>query len=246
MLQGDGLSVSFGGFQALRSVSLDLATGCTHALIGPNGAGKSTLFNAITGHLRPQAGAVTLAGADVTGLAPHLIVRRGLARSFQRANIFQRLTVAQNLEVAVLARARRHFVLHGAMDDVGKEVATLEELVGLEGERDRVAGQLSYGLQKQLELAIALAAGPRLLVLDEPTAGMSPRETEATMRLLVRIKEQRGLTLLFSEHDMAVVFGMADTVFVLHHGEVIAAGPPAQVRADDRVRRVYLGEAGDA
>ena len=246
MLRCDRLGIRFDGFAALSEVSLELDPGSTHAVIGPNGAGKSTLFNLISGHLKPDSGSVTLAGEPISGLPPHRIARRGLARSFQRINVFPRLTVAANVEVALLARDGRHFTWHSFGDRPHPEVEHLLGLVGLEGEVESVAGSMSYGRQKQLELAIALASRPRLLVLDEPTTGMSPAETEAAMELLQRIKGELGLTLLFSEHDMAVVFGIADIVFVLHHGELIASGPPPAVRAHERVRRVYLGEVDDA
>ena len=247
MLHCDGISVRFDGFAALSSVSFQVEQGRTHALIGPNGAGKSTLFNAITGHLRPDAGTVVLAGEPITGLRPEQIVRRGLARSFQHANVFPRLTVAENLDITLLARTGRHFAWHlWARDRVGPERMALLDLVGLTSAAEAVAGQLSYGRQKQLELAIAVAARPRLLILDEPTAGMSPRETGEAIALLQRIKRERELTLLFCEHDMAVVFEMADEILVLHHGELIAAGPPTEVRADVRVRQIYLGEGDGA
>ena len=246
VLETRGLVKDFGGFVAIDDVSFALEKGRKHAIIGPNGAGKTTFFNLITGHLAPSRGEVLFDGRDITGTPPHKIVKLGLARSFQRINIFPRMTVHQNIQTALIARDGEHFnmFLRGATRNLG-ETRELLELVGLDGEAAEVAGELAYGKQKQLELAIALAENPSVLLLDEPTAGMSPRETEDAIALVDRIAGSRGLTLLFTEHDMSVVFGIADRVSVLHHGELIASGPPEDVRNDPEVRRVYLGEADD-
>jgi len=243
MLQIDGLWKSFAGFVATRDVSLDLAAGETHAVIGPNGAGKTTFFNLITGHLRPDKGQVAFEGRDLTGRAPEKIVRLGIARSFQRINIYPRLTVFENVQVALIAHEGQQWNLWRPGRSLHRtETAELLELVGLAGEAQETAGELSYGKQKQLELAIALASKPRLLLLDEPTAGMSPQETHTTIALVRDIVKARGLTLLFTEHDMSVVFGIAERISVLHHGEIIASGAPDAVRNDPEVKRVYLGE----
>jgi len=243
MLTIDGLWKSFAGFVAVRDVSLTLAAGETHAVIGPNGAGKTTFFNLITGHMRASRGSILFDGKDIGGLAPERVVRLGIARSFQRINIYPRLSVFENVQVAVIARDGRHLdFIRPGRGMARPETQELLALVGIETRATDVAGELSYGMQKQLELAIALAARPRLLLLDEPTAGMSPQETTRAIALIREIVRARGLTLLFTEHDMAVVFGIAQRISVLHHGEIIASGSPEAVRSDPEVRRVYLSE----
>ena len=242
MLEIENLHKSFDGFAAVGEVSLTVAPRETHAVIGPNGAGKTTLFNLVTGHLKPDGGRVSFYGQPLTGLPPHEIVRLGVARSFQRINIFPRLTVAANVEAAVIAQQRRQLRLFGSTRKAGALAEELLSVVGLGGESGRVAGELAYGQQKQLELALALALEPHLLLLDEPTAGMSAEETRRTTGLIKRIQEARGLSLLFTEHDMEVVFGIADRISVLHHGELIASGTPREIRGNPKVRQVYLGE----
>ena len=242
MLQIKDLHKSFGGFVAIRNVHFELEAGVTHAIIGPNGAGKTTFFNLITGHLEPTEGTVAFEGATITGKQPHQIVKLGLARSFQRINIYPRMTVFENVQVALIARDSNHFRLFTLGAGLNRdETSELLDLVGLHDEADGIAGELAYGKQKQLELAIALAANPKLLLLDEPTAGMSPQETVEAIALIKQIIDARGLTLLFTEHDMGVVFDIADSISVLHHGEIIASGEPDQVRNDAEVKRVYLG-----
>lgn len=243
MLEIEGLWKSFAGFVATRDVSFRLAAGEMHAIIGPNGAGKTTFFNLITGHLRPDRGSVAFEGRSLVGLPPHRIVRLGIARSFQRINIYPRLTVFENVQVALIAHEGQHWNLFRPGRSLHQaDTRELLKLVGLAHDAAETAGELSYGKQKQLELAIALASQPRLLLLDEPTAGMSPQETGETIALIRDIVKSRGLTLLFTEHDMSVVFGIAERITVLHHGEVIASGAPEAVRNDPDVRRVYLGE----
>jgi len=247
MLEIAGLWKDFGGFVATRDVDFELQEGERHAIIGPNGAGKTTFFNLITGHLAPTKGRVRFRGRDITGLAPHTVVKLGLARSFQRINVFPRMSVFENVQVALMSRdghTTRMFKL--CFDLNVDETYELLETVGLRREATEIAGELAYGKQKQLELAIALAQNPVALLLDEPTAGMSPSETEVAIRLVDRITKERGLTLLFTEHDMGVVFGISDRISVLHHGEIIARGLPDEVRNDPEVRRIYLGEAADA
>jgi branched-chain amino acid transport system ATP-binding protein len=243
MLDVRDLRKSFGGFVAVDGVSLSVATRQIAAVIGPNGAGKSTFFNLITGHLRPTGGQVLLDGRDITGTPPHRICSLGIGRSFQRTNIFPRLTVFENLQAALLAhRGRgRDFWSHAETfyrDECGELLAS----IGLDGLAQAVAGTLSYGAQKQLELGIALASDPSVLLLDEPTAGMSASETQDTMRLLSKIARERALTLLFTEHDMKVVFSIAEKIAVLHQGRLLAEGTPAEVRGDAEVRRIYLGQ----
>src|SRR4051812_5603348 len=244
MLRIEGLTKSFAGFVAVHDVTLALAAGETHAIIGPNGAGKTTFFNLITGHMRGDTGRIAFDGKDIVGLPPERIVRQGIARSFQRINIYPRLTVFENVQVALIAREGKHTDLFRPGRSMARpEPAELLALVGLDDRAAEIAGELSYGMQKQLELAIALAAKPRLLLLDEPTAGMSPRETAEAIALIRDIVTARGLTLLFTEHDMSVVFGIAQKISVLHHGEIIASGLPDEVRRDPEVRRVYLSES---
>jgi branched-chain amino acid transport system ATP-binding protein len=243
MLSIKGLWKSFAGFVATRDVHLELNAGETHAIIGPNGAGKTTFFNLITGHLRPDRGTVIFEGKSLVGLAPEKIVRMGIARSFQRINIYPRLTVFENVQVALIAHAGQQWNLFRLGRSMHREeTADLLRLVGLTDEAPEIGGELSYGKQKQLELAIALASQPRLLLLDEPTAGMSPQETAEAIAQVRDIVRARGLTLLFTEHDMSVVFGIAERISVLHHGEIIASGTPDEVRNDPEVKRVYLGE----
>ena len=247
MLQISGLSKSFDGFTAVRNVSLALDQGERHAIIGPNGAGKTTFFNLITGHLRPDSGTVDFKGKSLTGRAPHQIVKQGLARSFQHINIYPRMSVVQNVQVALIARQGQTFNIFVAAAGLHhQEASELLTLVGLADAEHAVAADLSYGKQKQLELAIALAAAPQLLLLDEPTAGMAPAETMEMLQLIGQIVAARDLTLLFTEHDMDVVFSLAQRISVLHHGEIIATGPPQEIRQDAEVQRVYLGKAADA
>ena len=247
MLSIQGLCKSFSGFVATNDVDFTLHAGETHAVIGPNGAGKTTFFNLITGHLRADRGTVRFEGMDLVGQPPARIVRMGIARSFQRINIFPRLTVFENVQVALIAHAGQQWnLLRPGRSMHRAATAELLALVGLDGEAAGIAGELSYGKQKQLELAIALASRPRLLLLDEPTAGMSPQETIEAIALVRDIVRARGLTLLFTEHDMSVVFGIAERISVLHHGEIIATGTPDAVRNDPEVKRIYLGEQGHA
>ena len=243
MLEVKGLSKSFAGFRAVTDVSFTVETRQIMAVIGPNGAGKSTLFNLITGHLRPDDGSVALDGRDITGAAPHRICGMGIGRSFQRTNIFTKLTVFENLQAAYLVHRGRGRNFWSRADGFYRdETAALLHSIGLEGQENTVAGTLSYGNQKQLELGLALASDPAMLLLDEPTAGMSATETHETIRLIEKIAGERALTLLFTEHDMDVVFSIAQKIGVLHQGRLIADGPPEEVRADPEVRRVYLGE----
>ena len=242
MLEISKLYKSFGGVRAIDGVSLRVARRQTFAIIGPNGAGKSTFFNLITGHLRPDAGQVLLGGRNITGLAPHRLCSMGIGRSFQRTNIFPQLTVFENVQAALLAH-------HGRGADFWTPAANLyrseaESLladVGLLASAKAEGRSLSHGNQKQLELAIALSGKPEMLLLDEPTAGMSANETRSSLALLERIAAERSLTLLFTEHDMQAVFSIAHRIAVLHQGRLIAEGTPAEVRTNAEVRRVYLG-----
>jgi branched-chain amino acid transport system ATP-binding protein len=242
VLEVRGLSKSFAGFFAVTEVTFAVTEGQIAAIIGPNGAGKSTLFNLITGHLQPSAGQVLIDGRDITGAPPHRICGMGLGRSFQRANIFPKLTVFENVQAALFAHYGRGLNFWSRSEALCREEGwKLLASIGLADQAQAVAGTLSYGNQKQLELGIALANDPKILLLDEPTAGMSASETRETIALLDRVTAERGLTLVFTEHDMAVVFSIAQKVAVMHQGRIIANGGPAAVRADAEVRRIYLG-----
>jgi ABC-type branched-subunit amino acid transport system ATPase component/ABC-type branched-subunit amino acid transport system permease subunit len=247
LLVVEGLSRSFGGLRAVQNVNLVVHAGDRHAIIGPNGAGKSTLFNLITGRLRPNEGRVTFAGRDITGRPPHAIARAGIGRAFQITMIFPRLTVLQNLQYAMLAHRGRTVRPFGLADRMFREEAMeLLEAVGLGQYAGLAAGQLSHGDQRAIELAISLALGSRLVLLDEPTAGMSAFETHKAMDLVRRVAHEKRLTLLFCEHDMEVVFGTARTVTVMHMGRVLTEGTPDEVRANPDVQKVYLGQLEEA
>ena len=238
----EGLQRSFGALTAVNGVTLAVAPRERRAIIGPNGAGKTTLFNLITGHLAPTAGRILFEGAPVTGLPPYAVARRGIARSFQRTNVFPRLPVRENLRLAAAAGSRRSYDLLGPVARLWvplERARATAEAVGLADRLDAPAGTLSYGEQRQLEIGIALATRPKLLLLDEPTAGMSPDETQRMTELLAGLS--REITLLIIEHDMDVVFTLADRITVLHYGEILAEGTADEVRANPRVYEVYLG-----
>lgn len=243
MLEVSGLRKNFSGFVAIADVSFSVERRQIAAVIGPNGAGKSTLFNLITGHIRPDVGQVQFDNSDITGAPPPEICRMGMGRSFQHANIFPKLTVFENVQAAFIAHRRAGTNFWDRSQNIfGDETGALLRSLGLHAQADTVGGTLSYGNQKQLELGIALAADPKMLLLDEPTAGMSASETRATIELLQQIALERELTLLFTEHDMDVVFAIAQKIAVLHQGRLIATGSPSDVRSNPEVKRVYLGE----
>jgi branched-chain amino acid transport system ATP-binding protein len=243
ILKVDELTKSFGGLMAVAHISFSIQEGERSALIGPNGAGKTTLFNLLTGQLRPDGGRVYFQGEEVTGLPPHQICRKGISRSFQRVNIFPMLSVFENVQVAVLAAQRRTRKLFSAARKMAREeTQMILESIDLGGEGAVISGTLSHGNQKRLELGIALAGNPRLLLLDEPTQGMSPEETTRAMALIDRVTRKRGITLLFIEHDIGAVFAIADMIRVLHMGSIIAEGEPQEIRENDEVQRIYLGE----
>lgn len=242
VLSVSGLAKSFGGVVAADAIDFDIAPGALLAMIGPNGAGKSTTFNMVGGQLCPDRGRVLLQGRDITGLPPRAIWRLGVGRTFQITATFSSMTVLENVQMAlishngksrsVLARANRLYRVAA--------MATLEQ-VGMADQADRPCSVLAYGDLKRVELAIALAAEPRLLLMDEPTAGMAPKERIALMRLVAGIARDRDIAVLFTEHDMDVVFSHADRIIVLQNGRIIADGLPVEVRANETVRRVYLG-----
>ena len=242
ILQVEGLSKSFGGLHAVRNVSFSVDQGELLALIGPNGAGKTTCFNMLMGQLKPNAGRVLLDGESLIGMPPRKIWRKGVGRTFQITATYPSMTVAENVQMAIISsRGRLISLLPRARDLYRQEAGDLLALVGMQGQADRAAAILAYGDLKRLELAIALAHSPRLLLMDEPTAGMAPKERLSLMQLTADIVAERNTSVLFTEHDMDVVFTHAHRVMVLNRGELIAEGSPAEVRDDDRVREVYLG-----
>jgi branched-chain amino acid transport system ATP-binding protein len=242
LLDARALTKRFDGFTAVDAVDVSISRGTIHSVIGPNGAGKTTFFRLLTGIQRPTSGRVTFADQDITGRRPHVIARRGLTQSFQITNIFPRLSVLESVQIAILARRRRSGdFLTGFQRRVESEARELLEQVGLGDVGEVEARTLSHGDQRILEMTLALATQPRLLLLDEPTAGMSPLETDRMVELVTELARAKGLTVLLSEHDMDVVFGISDRVTVLHQGRVISDGPPEQVQDDERVIEVYLG-----
>jgi len=240
LIRTEGLTMRFGGLTALNDVSIAVPAGEIRAIIGPNGAGKSTFFNCLTGVLLPTAGRIVFDGEDIAGLPPNLISRKAIARSYQITNILPGAIVLENVRIAAQSRHHgwsllRHYSSFG--DVIDKSWAVLAS-VALDGKEDELAANLSHGEQRNLEIAIALATEPKLLCLDEPTAGMSVAETHATVELIRRIAT--NLTILIVEHDMEVVMGLARTITVLHYGEVLAEGTPAEIQANPRVQEVYL------
>jgi branched-chain amino acid transport system ATP-binding protein len=244
ILAVDGLTRHFGALSALNGVSLTVAPRERRAIIGPNGAGKTTLFNVITGQLAPSAGSILFDGEPVEGLPPHALARRGMGRSFQRTNLFPKLTVLENLRLAAAAGGRGSYDLFGGVERLRAPLERARgaaDAVGLTGRLGEPAGRLSYGEQRQLEVGVVLATGPKLMLLDEPTAGMSPEETARMTRMLEALP--RDVTMLIIEHDMDVVGSLAGRVTVLHYGEVLTEGTFAEVKRDPRVYDVYLGSA---
>jgi branched-chain amino acid transport system ATP-binding protein len=243
ILEIRGLDKSFGGNRVTQNVTLDLIEGGKEAIIGPNGAGKSTFFNLLTGYHRPDKGSVTFNGIDITGWPPHRISRAGVARAFQISNIFISLTVRENVRTAVHAQIGQAYSMLADATEIGTErTDEVLQLCGLIDRQHVVGGELSQGDKKKLELAIALAGRPKLLLLDEPTAGMSLEETRSTMDLVDRLNAELHLSVLFTEHDMSVVFNHASRVTLLHRGEIIVQGTPDQVRNDPTAQKIYLGE----
>jgi branched-chain amino acid transport system ATP-binding protein len=243
LLQVQGLVKRYGGLVATDSVNLAVRAGEIHALIGPNGAGKTTLIQQLSGALAPDAGRITLEGQDITALSMHERVHRGLARSYQITSIFPRLPVLDNVALALQARSGsslRFWRAARAESERYAQAAALLERVGLGARQMQLAGALSHGEQRQLEIGMALATGARLLLLDEPMAGMGPEESERMVALLQGLRGE--YTLLLVEHDMDAVFRLADTISVLVTGRIIASGAPAAIRADAEVRRAYLGD----
>ncbi len=242
VLKVRNLTRYFGGLRAVHDVSFDVAPGELKALIGPNGAGKSTCFNMLMGQIAPSRGSVSLNGEDITGLPPRTIWRRGVGRTFQITGTYQSMTVAENVQIALISHHRRLFsMLPYAYRLYREEALALLDVVGMADQSERACAILAYGDLKRLELAIALANDPTLLLMDEPTAGMAPRERIALMQLTADIVRERRISVLFTEHDMDVVFAHAHHIMVLNRGELIADGTATEVRSNARVQEVYLG-----
>ena len=247
ILEVDGVSKRFGALTALNRVSLGVETGQIFSVIGPNGAGKSTLFNVVSGLFAPSAGHVRFRGEEISGLPPERVNRLGLAKTFQITSLFPEISVLDNVRVAAQSRAPESGRLASLWrrPDVDGIAGALLEAFGLAARRDAHARDLSHGEQRYLEICVALATNPTLLLLDEPTAGMTPGETRDATALIRKVVLERGLTLLLIEHDMSVVMGISDRVAVLHFGEKIAEGTPDVIRNDPRVIEAYLGGGED-
>lgn len=240
-----GVSKRYGGNYAIEDVSFTVPSGSMYAVIGPNGAGKSTLFGTIAGEHRADSGSVILAGRDVTKDSVHKRAKAGISRAFQVARLFTSMTVEQNIRTAAFAASgMSHIFWRGAQGLESREmIATLLEQVNLDHVADRQASTLSQGDRKKLEIAMGLASRPKLLLLDEPTVGMTPEETQDVMALVSRVHEESGCSVLITEHNMRVVFGLAQRIIVLAGGRVLCEGTPEEIRENDEVRSVYLGES---
>jgi branched-chain amino acid transport system ATP-binding protein len=242
MLRVQALQKSFGDFKAVNGAHLTVEKGQLVAVIGPNGAGKTTLFNLITGQLQSDGGSIVFNDENINKLPPYKICRKGIARSFQIANVFQRLPVFRNVQVSVLSQQKlSNKLFHPASQMAVEETSRILESVGLLDKKFDVAGSLSHGDKRTLEIAIALGNEPELLILDEPTAGMSPEETTATMSLIKKLADKQGLTILFCEHDMEVVFNVAQSIMVMQQGYTIIQDTPERVRQNSEVQIAYLG-----
>jgi branched-chain amino acid transport system ATP-binding protein len=243
ILQVEGVSKHFGKFVALNNVSASFEAHKLSAIIGPNGAGKSTFFNVVSGAFAPTSGRLKFEGRDITGLPQHEFARIGIAKSFQITNVFKQLTAHENVRVSVQMRSSRYELLkpRAALGELSDKADALLERVGLADLRGRIAADLAHGQQRALEVAMALASEPVLLLMDEPTAGMSPEETRVMMDLITALAAERSVILV--EHKMKLVMGICERLLVLHHGEFLAEGTPAEIRANADVRRVYLGQS---
>ncbi|HUU81530.1 MAG TPA: ABC transporter ATP-binding protein [Acidobacteriota bacterium] len=243
ILKVEHLNKAFGGLRACHEVNYEMGAGELSAIIGPNGAGKSTFFNLLTGYHKVDSGEVLYKNRDITNWPPYRIARLGIARAFQVSNIYPALTTYENVRQAILTQQKRTLNLFTpAKQLVKEETLELLEITGISEHSNVISGNLSQGDKKRLELAIALGCKPELLFLDEPTAGMSGEETHETMGLVERLNREMGLTILFTEHDMSVVFGYARRLTVLHQGAIIAQGTPQEVRENETAQKIYLGE----
>jgi branched-chain amino acid transport system ATP-binding protein len=246
ILETKGLHQDFSKLQVLSDVNLQVKAGERHAVIGPNGAGKTTLFNVITGTYRPSKGQIFFKGKDITGAPPYALTRLGMGRSFQITSTFDRMTTFQNIRLAVLSKRGIRFNLWrrvDKMEEVTREAEEVIRRINLDRERDSPAGALSYGKHRSLEISLALATDPELVMLDEPTAGMSRDETHHAVALIRRLTE--GKTVVIIEHDMDVVFSLADRITVLHFGQILTTGTPEEIRRNPAVKDAYLGELED-
>jgi len=242
MLQIKSLNKSFDGFKAVNNASLDVQKGEIVAVIGPNGAGKTTLFNLITGVLKPDSGEVLFKDENITGLPPHEICKKRISRSFQVVNVFNRLSIFENTQISILSREKKTWNLFTPSSKLAvDETNELLRNVGLYEKKDRISGALSHGDRKVLEIAMALGGNPEFLILDEPTAGMSPEETTRCIDLIQNLREKFGLTILFCEHDMEIVFGIASRIMVMVRGATIIQGTCEEVRCNEAVQDAYLG-----
>jgi len=243
ILEARQVSRFFGKFKALSDVSVSFRAGELTAIIGPNGAGKSTFFNVISGGVPPSAGQVLFEGRDITGIAPHEFARIGIAKSFQITNVFKQLSAFENVRVALQVRVSRFQILRerSAYAELIERADALLQRVGLVDSRNKLAGDLAHGQQRSLEVAMALACDPKLLLMDEPTAGMSPQETTVMMELIRQLAQER--TVILVEHKMKLVMGLCQRLIVLHHGELLVDGKPDEIRANSEVKRVYLGQS---
>ncbi|MHA1559251.1 MAG: ABC transporter ATP-binding protein [Alphaproteobacteria bacterium] len=246
VLRISDLQKSFGGVAAVRNVTFELGEEEMLALIGPNGAGKTTCFNLINGQIKPDHGSISFFEHQLVGLLPRQMWRLGISRTFQITATFSSMTVCQNVQMVMLSRrGKTQSIWRQAPKLYAEESMSILERVGIADEADRVCGELAYGDLKRVELALALASEPRLLLMDEPTAGMAPRERIELIELTAAIVRERKISVLFTEHDMDVVFGHADRIVVMNRGEVVADGTPSVVRSDSMVREIYLGSGHD-